>query len=391
MKTNKKQKNNWQKIQVGKLLDYEQPTGYIVDSTDYEDRFKTPVLTAGKTFILGYTNEEKSIFPKEKLPVIIFDDFTTANKFVDFPFKVKSSAMKILKNKDDNISNISFIFKAMQVLKFNIGEHKRNYLSEYQYLDIDLPDISEQNRIVSVLETWDSGIEKLKQKIVIKKEIKKGLMQELLTGKKRLPGFSREWQDVRLGDFCDFKKGKGLLKSQIIDDGKYECIHYGELFTKYREKITKILSKTDFIEKAVTSKVGDILFPTSDVTPTGLSTASTINKEGIVLGGDILIIRQIERRLNGLFFSYWVSSHKREIIRLVSGTTVFHLYGSDLSKLRIRIPNIKEQDQISQILTATDQEISTLEKKLTYFQAQKKYLLNNLVTGQIRTPENLNV
>jgi len=179
--------SEWKKVQIGKLLDYEQPTNYIVDSTDYEDEFKTPVLTAGKTFILGYTNEENNIFPKEKLPVIIFDDFTTANKFVDFEFKVKSSAMKILKNKDENISDIIFIFGAMQLLNFQVGEHKRNYLSEYQYLDINLPSLKEQKAIAKVLITTNEEIEMLRKKLKILKDQKKFLLNNLVTGNIRVP------------------------------------------------------------------------------------------------------------------------------------------------------------------------------------------------------------
>ena len=86
----------WEEMRLGDLLDYEQPTKYLVSSTDYQDDYPIPVLTAGKTFILGYTDEQGGIFTN--LPVIIFDDFTTANKFVNFPFKAKSSAMKMLKN-----------------------------------------------------------------------------------------------------------------------------------------------------------------------------------------------------------------------------------------------------------------------------------------------------
>jgi len=158
-------KDKWDNVQLSKLLDYEQPTDYIVKSTEYNDDYKIPVLTAGKTFVLGYTNEKSGIFEKEKLPVIIFDDFTTANKFVNFPFKVKSSAMKILKNKDESVSNIYFIFNAIQLLKFKVGEHKRNYLSEYQYLDIRLPELREQIAIAEILTTSDKEIEKLEEKL----------------------------------------------------------------------------------------------------------------------------------------------------------------------------------------------------------------------------------
>src|SRR3989344_7977830 len=101
----------WKEVELGELLEYEQPTNYIVNSEDYSDEYETPVLTAGKSFILGYTDEKEGIY--NKLPVIIFDDFTRANKFVDFKFKVKSSAMKLLTPKNDNL-NIKYVFYMIQ-------------------------------------------------------------------------------------------------------------------------------------------------------------------------------------------------------------------------------------------------------------------------------------
>lgn len=86
--------DGWKEYELGQLLNYEQPSPYIVKSTNYSDTYSTPVLTAGKSFIIGYTDEAVGIY--NSLPVIIFDDFTTASQYVNFPFKVKSSAMKIL-------------------------------------------------------------------------------------------------------------------------------------------------------------------------------------------------------------------------------------------------------------------------------------------------------
>jgi type I restriction enzyme S subunit len=110
------------KIKLDDVLKYEQPTKYIVDSDIYKDEFDIPVLTAGKSFILGYTNETHGVF--NDFPVIIFDDFTTAIKYVDFPFKVKSSAMKILKAKKE-IADIKYLFYKMQTIRINSSEHKR--------------------------------------------------------------------------------------------------------------------------------------------------------------------------------------------------------------------------------------------------------------------------
>ncbi|MEI8633676.1 restriction endonuclease subunit S [Vibrio sp. PP-XX7] len=173
----------WKRVELGDLLDYLQPTPYLVKSTDYSNTFSTPVLTAGKTFILGYTNEDSGIFT-QNLPVIIFDDFTTDSKFVDFPFKAKSSAMKILTAKKG--VSIKYVYEAMQLLDFAVGGHQRHWISIYSRLVIPFPEKEEQQKIADVLSTADQEITILQQKLDALKQEKKALMQQLLTGKRRV-------------------------------------------------------------------------------------------------------------------------------------------------------------------------------------------------------------
>ncbi|WP_373332094.1 restriction endonuclease subunit S [Thiopseudomonas alkaliphila] len=173
----------WKRVELGQLLDYKQPTPYLVKSTNYSNDFKTPVLTAGKTFILGYTDETDGVYDVD-FPVVIFDDFTTACKFVDFPFKAKSSALKILTAKPN--VNIKYVFEAMQMLNFIIGGHQRHWISIFSNLVISLPDKKEQQKIAAVLTSADQEIESLEQKIDALKQEKKALMQQLLTGKRRV-------------------------------------------------------------------------------------------------------------------------------------------------------------------------------------------------------------
>ena len=173
----------WDIKKLGALLDYEQPTKYLVKDTDYDDNLSTPVLTAGKTFILGYTSEEEGIF--SKLPVIIFDDFTTANKFVDFPFKAKSSAMKMLIPRSEDV-NLRFVFEKMQLIDFKLGDHKRYWISEYQHQEIEMPKADEQTAITSVLSDMDDEIKALEEKLAKYRQVKLGMMQQLLTGNIRL-------------------------------------------------------------------------------------------------------------------------------------------------------------------------------------------------------------
>jgi len=159
-------------VELGGVLEYEQPTKYIVKSVNYSDEYKTPVLTAGQTFILGYTNENDGIFSAEKLPVIIFDDFTTATKFVDFAFKVKSSAMKILHTKREK-ADTKFLFYAMQDIKFNHDTHKRYWISEYSKIKIPLPSLEIQKHLVAGMEEQEKIIEANKKLV--------GIMEQKIT------------------------------------------------------------------------------------------------------------------------------------------------------------------------------------------------------------------
>ena len=150
--------------ELGELLSYEQPTSYIVESTDYNDAYKTPVLTAGKSFVLGYTNEENNIY--NKLPVIIFDDFTTASRYVNFPFKVKSSAMKILTPYTELVIP-KYIYYRMQLIEFDHSTHKRYWIQQYSKIKVSIPPITEQQRIVERIEELfsqlDSAVETLQK------------------------------------------------------------------------------------------------------------------------------------------------------------------------------------------------------------------------------------
>lgn len=154
----------YKEYELGELLYYEQPTPYIVESTDYNDAYGTPVLTAGKSFILGYTDEKEGIY--DQLPVIIFDDFTTASQYVNFKFKVKSSAMKILTPVTELVLP-KYIYYRIQIIQFDHSTHKRYWIQQYSKIRVSVPPLPEQERIVSRIEELfsqlDAGVETLKK------------------------------------------------------------------------------------------------------------------------------------------------------------------------------------------------------------------------------------
>lgn len=168
---------DWEEKRLGDLLNYEQPTKYLVSDDDYDDKFDIPVLTAGKSFLLGYTNEKVGIY-QSPMPVIIFDDFTTASKFVDFPFKAKSSAMKLLHLKHPQHS-LKVIFELLNRLDFPIGDHKRYWISEFQNETIILPHPEEQKQIAAFLSAIDRQITALTNQITTTKAFKKALLQQM--------------------------------------------------------------------------------------------------------------------------------------------------------------------------------------------------------------------
>ena len=183
--------------ELGDLLEYEQPTAYIVDSTDYNDSYPIPVLTAGKSFILGYTNETEGVF--DKLPVIIFDDFTTATQYVNFKFKVKSSAMKILHINTDLVLP-KYIYYRMQIIQFDHSTHKRYWIQEYSKVKVSIPPLPEQERIVARIEELfsqlDAGVETLKKTKAQLTVYRQAVLKEAFES------ISDESQTVNVEDIC---------------------------------------------------------------------------------------------------------------------------------------------------------------------------------------------
>lgn len=156
---------------LGDLLDYEQPTKYLVKSTDYNDSFSTPVLTAGQSFLLGYTNEEEGIYRASgNDPVIIFDDFTTGFHWVGFDFKVKSSAMKMLRLKKVNDICFRYIYHAMRTIHYTPGSHSRQWISTYSKFSIPVPSLEVQREIVSKLDTLEALIRSVEQELTLRQK-----------------------------------------------------------------------------------------------------------------------------------------------------------------------------------------------------------------------------
>lgn len=254
--------------------------------------------------------------------------------------------------------------------------------AQIEQIPVALPkDIAEQRAIASALSNVDGLIAALDKKIAKKRLLKQGAMQQLLTGKKRLPGFTDEWVNVLIKQLGKWSKGQPFSKDKINRDGKNPCIHYGELFS-YGEVIETIKSNTD-IKPSVKSSGKDVLFPASDVTPIGLGRCSALNVKNVLLGGDIIILELTKDC--PAYISYVVNLNKQQIIDRVTGTTVKHINSNLLGEIKINIStDIKEQQAIATILSDMDKEIADLEAQRDKYCLLKSGMMQKLLTGQIR-------
>lgn len=193
----------------------------------------------------------------------------------------------------------------------------------------------------------------------------------------RFPEFSELWEIIFLSEVCNVFRGGTFSKADMDVKGTEFCIHYGELFTKYNEVISDVLSKTNKSD-GFRSQNGDILMPSSDVTPDGLAKASAIMLDNVVLGGDMNIIRP-KTKINSIFLSYLINHSKSEIIKLVSGTTVKHIYPSQIISCQLPIVNSqKEQQKIASCLSSLDEVIEAHNQKLAALKNHKKGLMQHL-------------
>jgi len=286
----------------------------------------------------------------------------------------------ILRSKEFDAKYLFYVLnRNPYFLSFNDGvsqTHLLNSVFEKCYLTITT-DIKEQKAIAKALSDIDELSTELRLEIDKKKNFKIALAQQALKG--------AIGKTVDLKTYAKFCKGKFLPKSDLSINGSFKAIHYGELFTSYAERINSIFSRTDLLSSShVLSMSNDVLMPTSDVTPNGLATASCIQEDGVIIGGDVLIVRTNPLEINGVYLSYLIRNSKDEILKLVNGTTVYHLYGKDLANFEFTLPKIDYQNGVVETLSLLQDEIDFLEIEFFKYECIKQGMMNDLLTGRVR-------
>lgn len=357
------------KIQLGK---------YFIDEKKYQELIRFSILpndfivscsgTIGKIFQIP-SNAPKGVINQALLKIRL-DNNKIVNSYFYYYFIWEKFQSNIIDNTQGG---------AMQNL---VG------MSIFKNTKLNVPPLPEQHRIVSVLETWDRAIEKLTQKIEHKKNIKKGLMQDLLNGKKRLEGFSGAWETVELGDISMFINGYTFKSSTYIDEGIYKIITIANVQDGFMYiDNAKIISELPLnINDEQILKCGDIL-----ISMTGnVGRVCIVTYSNCLLNQRVgkIVVKNIDKD-----FLYMILLDRRFLNRMIAeaqGGAQANLSTEDIKGYIVDVPKTKQEQQaIAEILATADQEITTLGRKLSLLRDQKKYLLNTLITGDIRTPEGL--
>lgn len=259
------------------------------------------------------------------------------------------------------------------------------YFDKLVQCNLMLPTLEEQNQISECLDNIDNLITLHQRKCDETKELKKYMLQKMFpkNGEKkpgiRFAGFTDDWEQRKVEGYASFLTGSGLSWDDISDDGEQECILYGNLYTDYGMITNKVIYKTKSqLKNPVYSEFGDVLIPASDTTPTGLARATSLEKTGVLLGGDINIIRP-NKDIDGSCLSLSLNANKKELIRLIKGTTVRHIHNSEIKDIVVVLPTSKdEQRKISNYFKSIDNLITLHQGKCDEMKKLKAFMLQNM-------------
>ncbi|WP_368651897.1 restriction endonuclease subunit S [Lactococcus raffinolactis] len=364
--------DDWEERKLGEIFNYEQPTKYIVKSTEYDDNFNTPVLTAGKSFLLGYTDEISGIKNATvENPVVIFDDFTTGSHYVDFPFKIKSSAMKLL-SLNDNSDNFYFMFNTLKNIKYVPQSHERHWISKFSSFEIYKPSQEEQQKIGSFFKHLDDTIALHQRKLDLLKEQKKGYLQKMFpkNGAKvpelRFAGFADDWEERKLSDIV-VRLSKSSISNQL-PKVEFEDIIAGE------GRLNKDVSHKFDDRKGILFEPSNILY--GKLRPY-LKNWLFTDFKGIALG-DFWVFKPINSEPK-FIYSLIQSDNYQRVANDTSGTKMPRSDWEKVSSSYFSIPlSIEEQEKIGNLFKQLDNTITLHQRKLDLLKEQKKGFLQKM-------------
>lgn len=353
---------------LGEVADYEQPTKYLVASKNYDDKFDTPVLTAGKTFILGYTDETEGIYKASRSPVIIFDDFTTANKWVDFDFKVKSSAMKIITSKNEQDVLLKYVYYWLNTLPNSLtdGDHKRQWISNFSNKEIPIPPLETQQKIVKILDKFTKLEATLEAELALRKRQYRYYRDFLLDFDNQIGGGIADGYQCRLKDVVWKTLGEvaEYSKNRICSDKLNEHNYVGVDNLLQNREGKKLSGYVPSEGKMTEYIVNDILI--GNIRPYLKKIWQADCTGGT--NGDVLVIRVTDEKVNPKYLYQVLADDKFFAFNMKHAKGAKMPRGSKtaIMQYKIPIPPLSEQEKIVAILDKFDTLTHSISEGLPY-------------------------
>lgn len=260
--------------------------------------------------------------------------------------------------------------------------------AKLEIVPLPVPSVAEQHAITAVLSDADELIGSLEALIAKKRDLKRAVMQQLLTSRTRLPGFGGEWKTRRLGELGTFTKGSGIARGDLRETG-VRCVRYGELYTRYENYVAKPKSRVppDVADAALLIKKGDLLFAGSGETAEEIGICvAYIGEEPAYAGGDIIVLRASGQ--DAVYLAHLLNAPVavRQKARMAQGDAIVHIRADHLAEVELPLPPLPEQRAIATVLSDMDTEITALEHRLDKTRAIKQGMMQQLLTGSIRLP-----
>ena len=360
--------NGVEYVALGELIAYEQPGKYLVASTAYSPEFATPVLTAGQTFVLGYTDESDGVYPAApETPVIIFDDFTTAFKWVDFPFKAKSSAMKILRTRAGAPASLRFVWYAMHLIRYIPQNHARHWISTYANFRVPVPPLEVQREIVRILDGFMELESELESELEARRRQYAHYRDALLTFSEAERERESAVRWVTLGELGRFYGGlRGKSKSDF-GSGNAPYVSYMNVFGNLATDVAPDTAvRVSENERQNQIERGDVLFTGSSESRDEAGMSSVVTKEPprpLYLNSFCIGFRPHDATLLEADFAkhlFRSASMRRQIVRTASGVTRFNVSKARLAKVVVPIPEPGKQRRLASILDKFDALVNNL-------------------------------
>ena len=351
----------WAVVKVEDIIDYERPDKYIVKSDIYCG-FGVPVLTANKSFILGFTDESEGVY--EGTSAIIFDDFTCDSKYVDFPFKVKSSAIKILKSKDDNETSLKFFFECLNSKAYKPKGHQRHWIGIIQKQELAIPCYQEQQKIAAFFTALDEKISLTMEKISSIRKINNKLVSDILDGGIRFSSANGQpfpnWKREKFCKSFSVKMCKRIFKEETLDKGDVPFYKIGTFGGKADSYITNELFESYKKKYSYPSK-GDTL----------ISCSGTVGRCVIFDGSPSYFqdsnIVWLEPNDKNLDYDKFYLTSVLENLRWdsLSSSTIKRIYSKDLLEKEWFIPCLDEQQIIAEFISMLNNKLAIENEKLS--------------------------